>query len=131
MDDISTGASNDIERATSIARDMVSKYGMSEKLGTVAYGTEGEVFIGRDYEKSKSYSEKVAATIDDEVKILIDKAYGHCKQILSDNSDKLNAVVEFLLEHENMTGSQFADCMEGRAIDAEDQTSMFERISEE
>ena len=129
--DISTGASNDIERASKIARDMVARYGMSEKLGTVSYLDEEEVFIGRDYQTTKSYSEKYAGTIDDEVKILMDKAYRQCEQILLENRERLEAVVEFLLEHENMTGSQFADCMEGRAIDAEDQTSMFERISEE
>ena len=129
--DISTGASNDIERASKIARDMVARYGMSEKLGTVSYLDEEEVFIGRDYQTTKSYSEKYAGTIDDEVKILMDKAYRQCEQILLENRERLEAVVEFLLEHENMTGSQFADCMEGCAIDAEDQTSMFERISEE
>ena len=129
--DISTGASNDIERASKIARDMVARYGMSEKLGTVSYLDEEEVFIGRDYQTTKSYSEKYAGTIDDEVKILMDKAYRQCEHILLENRERLEAVVEFLLEHENMTGSQFADCMEGRAIDAEDQTSMFERISEE
>ena len=129
--DISTGASNDIERASKIARDMVARYGMSEKLGTVSYLDEEEVFIGRDYQTTKSYSEKYAGTIDDEVKILMDKAYRQCEQILLENRERLEAVVEFLLEHENMTGSQFAACMEGRAIDAEDQTSMFARISEE
>ena len=129
--DISTGASNDIERASKIARDMVARYGMCEALGTVSYLGGGEVFIGRDYQTTKSYSEKYAGTIDDEVKILMDKAYRQCEQILLENRERLEAVVEFLLEHENMTGSQFADCMEGRAIDAEDQTSMFERISEE
>ena len=84
------------------------------------------VFIGRDYQTTKSYSEKVAATIDDEVKLLIDKAYAHCKQILQDNSDKLNEVVQFLLEQESMTGEQFEACMEGRQIKESSTTSLFD-----
>ncbi len=95
--DISVGASNDIERATKLAKDMVARYGMCEKLGTVSYLDGGEVFIGRDYQTTKSYSEKVAGTIDDEVKALIDKAYDHCRQLLSDNSEKLQQVVDYLL----------------------------------
>ena len=104
LGDISVGASNDIDRATKLAKDMVARYGMCEKLGTVSYLDGGEVFIGRDYQTTKSYSEKVAGTIDDEVRALIDKAYDHCKQILTDNSDKLHKVVDFLLEKETMTG---------------------------
>ena len=124
--DISVGASNDIDRATKLAKDMIARYGMCEKLGTVSYLAGGEVFIGRDYQTTKSYSEKVAATIDDEVKILIGKAYAHCKQILQDNSDKLNEVVQFLLEQESMTGEQFAACMEGREIREGSTTSLFD-----
>ena len=130
LGDISTGASNDIDRATKLARDMVARYGMCEKLGTVSYLDDGEVFIGRDYQSTKSYSEKVAGTIDDEVKVLIDKAYAHCKQILSDNSDKMRDVVEFLLKHENMSGAQFAACMKGEPIDEQAASSLFD-ISEE
>ena len=115
--DISVGASNDIERATKLARDMVARYGMCEKLGTVNYLGGGEVFIGRDYQTTKSYSEKVASTIDDEVKILIDQAYEHCKQLLVDNSESFQRVVDYLLEHESMTGKQFAACMEGQTIE--------------
>ena len=111
MSDISTGASNDIQRASAIARDMVSKYGMSDKLGTVAYGTEGEVFIGRDYEKSKSYSEKIAGDIDDEVKLLIDRAYARCTEILTENREKLEQIAQFLLEHETMSREDFEDAM--------------------
>jgi len=111
MSDISTGASNDIQRASAIARDMVSKYGMSDKLGTVAYGTEGEVFIGRDYEKSKSYSEKIAGDIDDEVKLLIDRAYARCTEILTENREKLEQIAQFLLEHETMSREEFEDAM--------------------
>ena len=124
--DISVGASNDIDRATKLAKDMVARYGMCEKLGTVSYLDGGEVFIGRDYQNTKSYSEKYAATIDDEVKVLIDKAYDHCKQILTDNSDKLHALVDYLLEHESMSGEQFAACMEGKEIAEESSTSLFD-----
>ena len=129
--DISVGASNDIDRATKLARDMVARYGMCEKLGTVSYLGGDELFIGRDYQSTKSYSEKVAGTIDDEVKILIDKAYNHCKQILEDNADKLHKVVAFLLENESMTGAQFADCMAGEAIREDSETSLFDNFSEE
>jgi cell division protease FtsH len=124
--DISVGASNDIDRATKLAKDMVARYGMCEKLGTVSYLGGGEVFIGRDYQTTKSYSEKVAATIDDEVKALIDKAYDHCRQILSDNAEKLNAVVDYLLEHESMTGAQFDACMKGKRVEEASETALFD-----
>ena len=81
LQDISTGASSDIRQATSVARDMVQRYGMSDKLGPVSYAADGEVFIGRDYEKSKPYSERVAGDIDDEVKAIIDRAYRRCRAI--------------------------------------------------
>ena len=126
LGDISVGASNDIDRATKLAKDMVARYGMCEKLGTVSYLDGGEVFIGRDYQTTKSYSEKVAGTIDDEVKALIDKAYDHCKQILTDNSDKLHKVVDFLLERETMTGEQFEAVMQGREVGDASSTSMFD-----
>ena len=126
LGDISVGASNDIDRATKLAKDMVARYGMCEKLGTVSYLDGGEVFIGRDYQTTKSYSEKVAGTIDDEVKALIDKAYDHCKQILTDNSDKLHKVVDFLLERETMTGEQFEAIMQGREVGDASSTSMFD-----
>ena len=116
LQDISTGASNDIDRASSLARDMVARYGMCEKLGTVSYTSGGEVFIGRDYEKTKSYSENVAGTIDDEVKAIIDKAYAQCAEILKRDADKMRQVVEFLLANETMTGKQFACCMAGEEI---------------
>ena len=128
--DISVGASNDIDRASKLARDMVARYGMSEALGAISYYDGGEVFIGRDYQTTKSYSEKVAGTIDDEVKIIIDKAYAHCAEILKKDEEKLRRVSDFLLEHENMTGKQFADCMEDREI-AEDDTVTFFRQEEE
>jgi cell division protease FtsH len=127
--DISVGASNDIERATKLARDMVMRYGMSDKLGTVSYANEGEVFIGRDFQTTKSYSEKVAGSIDDEVKELIDRAYQHCVEILKTHGDKLQQVADYLLEHESMTGAQFTACMEGREIEADESTiTMFEGV---
>ena len=126
LGDISVGASNDIDRATKLAKDMVARYGMCERLGTVSYLDGGEVFIGRDYQTTKSYSEKTAASIDDEVKALIDKAYDHCRQILSENSDKLQNVVEFLLDKESMTGEQFEAIMEGREAGETSTTAMFD-----
>ena len=111
LEDISTGASNDIQRASEIARDMVTKYGFSQKLGTVAYGSEDEVFIGRDYEKSKSYSEKVAGDIDDEVKTLIDRAYARCGEILQANLQKVTEIADYLVEHETMDRETFEEAM--------------------
>ena len=111
LEDISTGASNDIQRASEIARDMVTKYGFSEKLGTVAYGSDGEVFIGRDYEKSKSYSEKVAGDIDDEVKALIDRAYARCEELLRANLEKVTEIADYLVEHETMDRETFENAM--------------------
>ena len=121
--DISTGASNDIDRASKLARDMVARYGMCEKLGAVSYLGDGEVFIGRDYQTTKSYSEKFAGTIDDEVKTLMDMAYTQCKKLLTEKEDAFNRVVAFLMEHETMSGSQFAACMEGKEIDESDSAS--------
>jgi cell division protease FtsH len=129
--DISTGASNDIDRASKLARDMVARYGMCEKLGTVSYLSDGEVFIGRDYEKTKSYSEKVAGVIDDEVKLLMDRAYKDCEKILSENAEKLHKVVDFLLEHETMSGSQFAAVMAGQEADENAGASLFEDFKTE
>ena len=126
LGDISTGASNDIDRASKLARDMVARYGMCEALGTVSYLSDGEVFIGRDFEKTKSYSEVVAGTIDEQVKLLIDKAYAHCAELLKKDEEKLRAVVDFLLENETMSGQQFADCMEGRPIGESSETSLFD-----
>ncbi len=116
LQDISTGASNDIDRASKLARDMVARYGMCERLGTVSYLSDDEVFIGRDFEKTKAYSEQVAGAIDEEVKKLMDRAYGECAAILKKDEEKLKAVVEFLMQNETMSGAQFADCMEGRPI---------------
>jgi cell division protease FtsH len=130
LGDISTGASNDIDRASKLARDMVARYGMNEALGTVSYLGGGEVFIGRDYQTTKSYSEQIAGTIDEQVKLLIDKAYNHCAEILRKDEAKLMQVVDYLMEHETMTGAQFADCMEGREISEASTTALFD-ITEE
>ena len=128
--DISVGASNDIDRATKLAKDMVARYGMCEKLGTVSYLDDGEVFIGRDYQNTKSYSEKVAGTIDEEVKELIDQAYADCKKILTQDGDKFRQVVEYLLANETMTGKQFTDLMEGREISQASSTSLTDGYEE-
>ena len=128
--DISVGASNDIDRATKLARDMVARYGMCEALGTVSYLDDGEVFIGRDYQTTKSYSEKFAGTIDDQVKLLMDKAYAHCAEILKKDQDKVQKIVEFLLENESMSGKQFVDCMEDREIGEAEAVSMFKTEEE-
>ena len=116
LGDISTGASNDIERASGIARDMVSKYGMSSALGPVSYSSDGEVFIGRDYEKTKSYSEKTAGVIDDEVHSIMEQAYARCEQILSAHLDLLDQVAQYLLEHNSMTRVQFEAAMQALPI---------------
>ena len=115
LDDISTGASSDIQQSTKIARDMVTRYGMSEKLGTVLYGSEhseSEVFLGRDFNSGKNYSEKIAAEIDDEIRSIIDKAYNQCKDILSAHIDKLHLIANYLLHAEFMDGDQFKAAME-------------------
>ena len=114
--DISTGASNDIDRATQTARDMVARYGMSKGIGTISYHSEDEVFIGGSYGKTKSYSEQVAGQIDDEVKAVIDSAYARAIELLTENRDKLESVAEFLLTNENMTGDQFRSVMEPTEI---------------
>ena len=115
LDDISTGASSDIQKATAVARNMVTRYGMSEKLGTVLYGSEhtsDEVFLGRDFSSGKNYSEKTAAEIDDEIRSIISSAYATCKKYLTDNIAKLHFVAEFLLKNESMDEEQFKAAME-------------------
>ena len=108
LGDISTGASNDIERASHIARKMVTAYGMSEKLGSIAFESgHDEVFIGKTMGQTRSYSEKTAAKIDDEVKAIIDRAYARCEEILTARREALTAVAEYLLAHETMTGEEF------------------------
>ena len=108
LDDISTGASNDIEVATQIARDMVTKYGMSETIGSIMFGSgQEEVFLGRDFAQSKNYSEETAAVIDVETKKIIDNAYNRAVKILTENIDKLHTVAGILLEKEKIDGEEF------------------------
>ena len=108
LNDVSTGASNDIERASKIARDMVTKYGMSEKLGTIMFGSgQEEVFLGRDFTQTKNFSEETAGIIDEEVKKIIDKAYQTAKYILREHAEKLNIVAGILLEKEKIDGDEF------------------------
>ena len=114
LDDISTGASNDIERASKIARDMVTKYGMSEKLGPITFGsTQEEVFLGKEMNTQRNYSEKIASQIDDEVKDIISRAYSFAERILKENVDKLHKIAEMLLEKEKVTAEEFNTVMEG------------------
>ncbi len=108
LNDVSTGASNDIERATKIARNMVTKYGMSDRLGTIMLGSgQEEVFLGRDFAQSKEYSEETAAIVDEEVKKIVDKGYKTAEEILRANIDKLHAVAGVLLEKEKIDGDEF------------------------
>ena len=108
LDDISTGASNDIERASKIAREMVTKYGMSERLGTIVFGSgQEEVFLGRDFTQQRNFSEETAGVIDEEVKKIIDRAYNIARQILNENVDKLHIVATVLLEKEKIDGEEF------------------------
>ena len=119
LDDISTGASNDIERSSDIARKMVTRYGMSDRLGPIAYGTShDEVFLGRDFNQTRNYSESVAAEIDGEVRAIISGAYERCEEILRANLDYLHKVAEFLLKHETMEGDTFRRIMAGDEIGA-------------
>ena len=114
LDDISTGASNDIERATAIARDMVTKYGMSKRIGTVNYSDSGEVFIGNDFtSKRAAYSEATATAIDEEVKLLLDDAYEKAIKLLEENIDKLTLVAETLLDIETLDADQFESLYTG------------------
>lgn len=110
LGDISTGAQNDIERATKLARKMVTHYGMSDKLGPMTYGTDDEeVFIGRDFGRTRNYSEEVAASIDKEMRSLIDIAYHKAEKLLTDNMNKLHKVAEALLENETLDGKEFEE----------------------
>jgi len=107
LEDISTGASNDIMRATEIARDMVTKYGFSEKLGPINYSSTDEVFLGNDYQTKKNYSEEIAREIDDEIRVIIEDAFEEAERILTENMDKLHVVAKTLLEIETLDGEQF------------------------
>ena len=137
LDDISTGASNDIQRATSIARNMVTKYGMSAELGPIVYGSEhdgGEVFLGRDFSSTRNYSEETAYKIDTEIKSIVEEAYAEAKRILEENIDKLHFVAGYLIEHEIMDEEQFETAMTQEDVTYEqldDMVSEKRRRSEE
>ena len=108
LNDISTGASGDIHQATSIARDMVTRYGMSDRLGPISFDSSGHsIFIGRDFGQTKSYSEETAGIIDEEVKAIFDKAAAECERILTEHADQLRAIAEYLLVHETMEAEEF------------------------
>ena len=107
LNDISTGASNDIERATEIARGMVTKYGFSERLGPVNYSSSDEVFLGKDFSTRKNYSEEMASEIDEEIRTIIEDAYATAEKLLTENIDKLHTIAKTLLEIETLDGDQF------------------------
>lgn len=118
LDEISTGASNDIERATDLARSMITRYGFSEKLGPIVYGHDNsEVFLGRDYSQGRNYSENVAAEIDGDIRELIDTSYENAKQILLSHRDQLDKVAHYLMEHEKIDGEDFYKLMNGEPLD--------------
>ena len=111
--EINTGASSDIQHATKIATDMVTKYGMSEKLGSRSFGSNEEIFIGRDYGHAQNYSDATAALIDEEVDALIEKGYKKCQEIITEHKDKLEAVAKALIEKEVLTGEEFLEVYNG------------------
>lgn len=117
LDDISTGASNDLERATSTARAMVTRYGFSDNLGPIVYGQgEHEVFLGRDYSATPSYSDAVAAEIDHEIRAVVEDAFEKCESILKEHIDKLHELANYLMEHEKIDGETFKKLMEGTLV---------------
>lgn len=132
LDDIRTGASNDIERATKTARNMVTRYGFSAKLGTVVYGSDNdEVFLGKDYGHTRNYSEAVAAQIDEEVRSIIEKAYEECKTILTVNSDKMHELAAYLLKYEKIDGETFERLMKGEDVSGDNEKSNEAELTEE
>lgn len=122
LHDISTGAQNDLQRVTSIARAMVTKYGMSEKLGSMAFSDDEEVFIGRDYHSTRNYSEAVAAEIDNEIRRIVDEAYERTEKLLTENIDKLHTVAQALLKVETLDADQFEMIFSGEVIIEEKDT---------
>lgn len=132
LDDISTGASNDIERATNVARDMVTRYGFSEKLGPILYGNaDHEVFLGRDYSQGKNYSENVASEIDAEIREIIETAYEKAKDILTVHRDLLERCAQYLMKNEKIEGSAFYKLMAGEISVDGDEVSLSAEKSEE
>lgn len=131
MDDISSGASNDIERATEIARNMITKYGMSKKLGPITFNGGGEVFLGRDYSQTRSYSEFKAQEIDNEIHDIITNAYEHCKNIINEHRDQLERVAKYLIRHEKMNGERFVELMEDTYQEQADDPDALSKQQEE
>lgn len=136
LDDISTGASNDIEKATKTARDMVTKYGMTKELGCVNYGNEnGSVFLGRDYGRTQDYSEATAAKIDELVLNIVNEAYARAEKLLSENIDKLHEIAAYLIKHEKMGSADFEAVMNGTYVEPveveEDEAEETDNISTE
>ena len=117
MEDISTGASNDLQQATNIARQMITKYGFSERLGPVVYGTsQEETFLGRDLGQGKGYSETTAAEIDGEMRDIIDEAYETCRRTLTEHIDQLHALAKALMEREKLNEQEFNTIMAGGTL---------------
>lgn len=132
LDDISTGAQNDIERATKIARSMVTHYGMSDKLGPMTYGTDDEeVFVGRDFGRARNYSEEVAAKIDEEMRSLIDEAYHKAEKIMRENIDRLHRIAQALLEKETISGNEFEALFQGKEYNEETSSMSAEAAAKE
>lgn len=132
LDDISTGASNDIERATKVARSMVTRYGFSEKLGPVVYGhDESEVFLGRDYSQGRNFSENVASEIDAEVRELIETAYEKSKEILESHQDQVHLLSKYLMKNEKIDGDEFEKLMKGEITVEDDEPEQNEDVQAE
>ncbi len=131
LGDISTGASNDIQRATEIARNMVTKYGMSEALGPINFGSgETEVFLGKDYNTVRNYSEKIATDIDEEIKKIVENGYARCEDILKDHIDKLHELAKYLIEHEKIDGADFLKLMDGVTCSEDEATDSVQKEEE-
>ena len=115
--DISTGASNDIQRVTEIARGMVTKYGMSDSLGPITFGSgETEVFLGKDYGTVRNYSEEIAKDIDEEIRKIVTNGYARCEAVLRENIDKLHLLADYLIANEKIDGEDFVKLMEGENV---------------
>ena len=132
--DISTGASNDIQRATSIARSMVTRYGMSDRLGPLVYGSEhssDEVFLGRDFNNQKNYSESTASVIDEEIKRIVCEAYDKAEKLLTENLDKLHFIASFLFKNEIMDEYQFEAVMSDSVSSIEELEDLSDKRKEQ
>lgn len=131
FDDISTGASNDIQRASELARSMVTKYGMSEKLGPISFGSgNDEVFIGKDYNHVRNYSETIASAIDAEVEQIISNAYTRTENILNEHIDKLHLIAQTLVKLEKINEQQFNSLMENGVLPETNEEKVFEETAE-